>query len=384
MSLLFDEHRQFLQDRVRLETFDRAIAEVVRPGAVVADLASGTGILGLMACRAGAARVYAVDDSGMTGPARTIARDCGFGDRMIFIDGHSTRVSLPERVDAIVSDVIGQIGFLNGGAEALIDVRERWLRPGGTIMPAVVHTWVAPVEQSALYGHVNFWSTDIAGFDMSAVRHSAANTGYPHAFAPDDLLAPGVPILSCDYRSGDAELLRGAASFTVERAGTLHGLAAWFSAELSPQVVATNAPGAAHRITRRQAFFPLESAVAVDVGDVVDVSFVVRPIDFIVAWKGTCRRAGTVIASFHQSTLSGMLLVRQDLSGAAEQATPTLNAWAKARATVLALCDGHRTVREIERGVFAQHQDLFSSESRAQVFVAEVISRYADPRPPVS
>lgn len=384
MSLLIDEHRQFLEDRARLETFDRAIAEIVRPGTVVADLASGTGILGLMACRAGAARVYAVDNSGMTGPARKIARDCGFGDRIIFIDGHSTRVSLPERVDAIVSDVIGRIGFLQGGAESLVDARTRWLRPDGTIMPSIVHTWVAPVEQAALYSQVNFWGADVFGFDMSAVREPAANTGYPHAFDPADLLAHGLPTLSCDYRAGDAELARGESSFVVERAGTMHGLAAWFSAELSPRVVATNAPGAADRIGRRNAFFPVESAIDVQEGDVVDVSLVVRPIDFVVAWKVTCRRGGQVMASFRQSTLSGMLMVRQDLAGADEAAKPTLNAWARARATVLALCDGRRTVREIERGVYAQHRDLFSSESRAQVFVAEVISRYADPAPPVS
>ena len=384
MSLLFDEHRQYLQDRARVEVFDRAISEVVRPGTVVADLASGTGILGLLACRAGAARVYAVDDSGMTGPARKIARDSGFGDRMIFIDGHSTRVSLPERVDTIVSDVIGRIGFLQGGAEALVDARRRWLRPGGAMMPAVVHTWVAPVEQFALYGQVDFWGTNVAGFDMSAVREPAANTGYPHAFDAADMLAPGMPILSCDYGAGDAELSRGERAFTIGRAGILHGLAAWFSAELSPCVVATNAPDAEDRIGRRNAFFPLTTAVSVQVGDVIEVSLVVRPIDFIVAWKVTCRRGEQVIASFRQSTLSGMLIGRQDLFGAAETATPTLNAWAKARATVLALCDGRRTVREIERGVFAQHPDLFSDETRAQVFVAEVISRYSDPMPPVS
>ena len=57
MSLLIDEHRQFLQDRARIDAFTRAIADVVRPGMVVADLGSGTSILGLLACRAGASRV---------------------------------------------------------------------------------------------------------------------------------------------------------------------------------------------------------------------------------------------------------------------------------------------------------------------------------------
>ncbi|MBP6715876.1 MAG: class I SAM-dependent methyltransferase [Acidobacteria bacterium] len=382
MSLLIDEHREYLHDRARLAVFERAIHEVVRPGAVVADLGCGTGILGLMACRAGASRVYAVDDSGMVGQARQIARDNGFADRITFIDGHSTRVVLPERVDAIISDVIGRIGFLQGGAESLIDARERWLRPGGSIMPAVVHTWAAPVEHAALYGNVDFWRQPVVGFDVSAVREAAASTGYPHAFAPSDLLADGVPVLACDYQSGPADVARGEVTFTVSRPGTLHGIAAWFTAQLSPAVVATNAPGAEGRIARRHAFLPLESPVAVEAGDLVLLSLVIRPADFIVAWSVRCLRDGQERAAFRQSTLRGMLLVRQDFVGAAEDATPTLNVWAAARATVLALCDGQRTVRDIERGVFDQHRSLFSTEAHAQVFVAEVISRYADVPPP--
>jgi len=381
MSLLIDEHREFLQDRARIEALTRAISEVVHPGAVVADLGSGTGILGLLACRAGAARVYSVDDSGMTGPARKIARDCGVADRMTFLDGHSARVTLPERVDVIVSDIIGRIGFLSGGAAALIDTRERWLRPGGVIMPAVVHTWIAPVEHDGLYAQVDFWNQHPAGFNMSAVREGAANTGYPHHFDLADLLAPGLAAVSCDYRSGSAELARGEVAFVVTRPGTLHGFAAWFSAELSPSVVMTNAPGAPDRIVRRNAFLPVEAPVVLQVGDTVHVSLVIRPVDFLLTWIVSCRRGPEVLASFRQSTLKGMLMVRQDLVGAAEDATPTLNVWAAARGTILTLCDGQRTVRDIERAVFERHRALFPSEASAQIFVAEVISRYADVSP---
>jgi protein arginine N-methyltransferase 1 len=378
MSLLIDEHRQFLEDAARLDAFERAIAEAVRPGDVVADLGSGTGVLGLLACRAGASRVYAVDKSGMAPFARRIAAENGFGDRVVAVRGYSTRVDLPERVDVVVSDMIGRIGFIAGGAEALIDVKRRWLKSGGHLMPAKIETWIAPVEEAALYANVNFWTTPVQGFDMSAVRPSAANTGYPHAFEPGDLLADAAIGVECDYTATDAEVVRGHAVFTASRRGPCHGIGAWFVATLSPTVTLTNRPGAPDRINRRNAFLPLEQPVSLEPGDVVTVDLTVRPVDFVVSWTVHCDRAGRRLASFRQSTLQGMLLGREDLLTSAERSTPRLNRWATARGTVLALCDGARELREIERLVYERHRDLFSHESQAQVFVAEVVTRYGD------
>lgn len=317
MSLLIDEHRQFLEDTARLDAFSRAIAETVRPGDVVADLGSGSGVLGLLACRAGAACVYAVEHTGMAAVGRLIAKENSVADRVISVRGHSTRVDLPQRVDVIVSDMIGRIGFIEGGAAALIDVRERWLKPGGRIMPAVIATWIAPVEQADLYAQIDFWSAPVAGFSMTGVRDITANTVYPHAFAPENLLAPGQCAARCDYREGDADVARGRASFVAMRAGRLHGVGAWFVAELSPSVTMTNAPGAADRITRRNVFLPIEAPVSVEAGDVIEIDLVIRPVDFVISWNVRCRRGETELANFRQSSLGGMLLAREDLGSAA-------------------------------------------------------------------
>src|SRR5439155_3036542 len=52
-------HVKMLNDRRRTSQFLTSIREVVRPGDVVVDLGTGTGILAVAAARAGARHVYA-------------------------------------------------------------------------------------------------------------------------------------------------------------------------------------------------------------------------------------------------------------------------------------------------------------------------------------
>ncbi len=51
------EHMGYVSDAHRLAIYRRAMVAVVKPGDVVLDLGAGTGILGVLACQAGAARV---------------------------------------------------------------------------------------------------------------------------------------------------------------------------------------------------------------------------------------------------------------------------------------------------------------------------------------
>src|SRR5512136_2014557 len=98
---------EMIADRVRMEAYAEALRRTVRPGSVVADLGTGTGIMSLIACKCGARRVYAIDPSDAVQLAAETARDNGFGDRVVVIQKRSTDVTLPERADVIVSDMRG-------------------------------------------------------------------------------------------------------------------------------------------------------------------------------------------------------------------------------------------------------------------------------------
>lgn len=72
-------HRRILRDTSWVEAFDVALRKVVTPGSCVLDLGTGSGILAMLAARAGARRVIAVERTGVAELARQLVEVNGFG-----------------------------------------------------------------------------------------------------------------------------------------------------------------------------------------------------------------------------------------------------------------------------------------------------------------
>lgn len=95
-------------DRVRTEAYARAIAAVVRPGDVVLDIGTGSGVLAMLAAHAGASRVYAVERTRIHELARRHVREAGLQDIVEVIHSDMLDVtSLPERPTVVMGEVLG-------------------------------------------------------------------------------------------------------------------------------------------------------------------------------------------------------------------------------------------------------------------------------------
>ena len=153
-------HRTMICDRVRTEAFRRAIDAVVRPGDVVLDVGAGSGILSMFAARAGAARVYAVERTTVAVIAQELAAANRLEDVIHVIQGDMMDIELPERVDVIVSEWLGGFGIDEGMLPPVIAARERWLKPGGAMIPRAVTAWTALVHDRYLSETVGFLKDD--------------------------------------------------------------------------------------------------------------------------------------------------------------------------------------------------------------------------------
>ncbi len=368
---MIEEHRGYLRDRYRIAAYDRALRSLVPVDAVVVDLASGTGILGMLACRAGAARVYAIEKEGIAGLARDIARANGLADAIRNIRGSAASVTLPELAAVACCDQMGPFGIDAGVIELSQLARARFLAQDGRFMPHRLELWLAAVEQGRLQERLGFWNTQPARFDFSPVTDVAANSPAHVDLEPIDLVSEPVCAATLDLMADVALPVTMTTTLRASRRGTLHGLGGWFTAWLAPGVSMTNSPVAIDRIRRRNLFLPLGAPLALEAGTAIDVRVQVRPAEGMYAWE--IRVDGR--EPIRRSSLRALMLDRDDLLRTDPGNRPRLSTEGEATLTVLRLCDGQRTVAEIEHAAFAAHRDLFVTEESAAAFVADVLAR---------
>jgi protein arginine N-methyltransferase 1 len=252
-----------------MTAFRRAIAQVVRPGDVVLDAGTGTGILAFLACDAGARRVYAVERQHTADAAAMLARQLGYADRVTMIHGRTTEIELPERATLLTTETIGPLVFNEGILEIVADARRRLLAPGARMIPSHIDLWIAPAELPNFYERlIDWWRTPRLGFDFSAIRTFAANTVYSEKVARDHLLAAPETAMSIELRDLDDTAQRGTASFRAARDGVVQGFALGFAATLADGVMLTNQWSGAGW---DQGVLPLETPVTVTAGTPIDV-----------------------------------------------------------------------------------------------------------------
>ncbi len=367
---MLEEHRAYLSDATRLAAFRRAIRAKVRPGMVVLDLGAGTGILGFLALRAGAARVYAVEARPVLQAAREAARAAGFGERWVGIRGVSTRIELPEKADLVVADHVGCFGVDYGILEAFADARARHLRPGGDFLPEALELRLRLVESPALRRRVSFWDSAPAGFRLPGLRGMAAHTitfGRP---GRGEALSPPGTFARIDLRAATEAPFEGRTVLRAARTGTVHGLLGFARARLSRGVGISNDPCDAGGIQRSPVLLPLERPVRVRRGERCTAHLRMQPSRDLVTWR--------LDGGPEHSTFHGLLLDPADLARARPDHRPRLHARGEALAAALALCRRGWTVARIRTELRRRFPSQFPDADRAGAFLVAVLGEVAE------
>jgi SAM-dependent methyltransferase len=238
-------HRTLLADRVRNAAFHAALQRVIVKGeTTVADIGAGTGFLGFLAARLGAARVDLYEAAEIAEVARKLLRLNRLANCRI-AEVHSTDVADPDRVDVIVCETLGNYPFEENIIATLNDARARFLAPAGVIVPHAVEQFVAPVATERFWRELAVWDTVGYGLDFEPAKRMSLNNIYVRWFEPGDLLDGGASARAWDkvvFDRRNKTTRAGEVAWRMSRPVTIHGLALWWRAELAAGIALATGP----------------------------------------------------------------------------------------------------------------------------------------------
>ncbi|CAJ1975447.1 unnamed protein product [Sphenostylis stenocarpa] len=140
--------KEMLSDRVRMDAYFNAIFENKRhfAGKTVLDVGTGSGILAIWSAQAGARKVYAVEATKMSEHARALVKANNLQNVVEVIEGSMEDVTLPEKVDVIISEWMGYFLLRESMFDSVIHARDHWLKPTGVMYPSHARMWMAPIR----------------------------------------------------------------------------------------------------------------------------------------------------------------------------------------------------------------------------------------------
>ncbi|XP_017279287.1 protein arginine N-methyltransferase 2 isoform X2 [Kryptolebias marmoratus] len=276
-------HLEMLSDRSRTETYRQVVLSnsASLKNKVVMDLGCGTGIISLFCAQlAQPSVVYAVEASSMAEYTRQLVKQNGCEEVVTVLQGRAEELELPEQVDVLVSEWMGNCLLFEFMVESVLVARDRWLRDGGVMWPSSGALTLVPCQADSYYTEkMAFWERPY-GLDFTPLQPLAqqeffTKPKFSHLIEPNDCLAASCDVICLDMYTvqvRDLEEMKGEFHFCVEKSGVFHGFTAWFTVQFESLEKGGAAveldTGPNSELTHwKQTLFMLDRPVSVNAGD---------------------------------------------------------------------------------------------------------------------
>ncbi len=268
-------HFKLARDHVRNAAFDAALRRVVTPGMRVLDIGSGSGLLAMMAARAGAGQVFSCEKNpAIADVAKDIIAANGYSDRVHVLAKRSDNIDadadLGGKVDIIVSEIVSNNLLSEGVLATMEHAVANFLKPGGRVIPS------KGTVKIALAYDPNFSDrrmTIANGFDLSAFNRLAKPSyGIATLDGQLQLQSDVVNLFEFDFQATVPATKARTQRTLTARVGTVNCIAQWIHLRLDEVGEYENRPGELTFSNWDIGVYPLPKQVTLQAGDAVEVS----------------------------------------------------------------------------------------------------------------
>lgn len=240
-------HFPMMADAVRNDAYDQALRRAA-PGRRVLDIGTGSGLLAMMAARAGAAAVTTCEVvPAIAAAARDIIERNGYAESIAVHAKRSDELKVGRemwaRANVLVTETFSS-GLLSEGVLPTIEhAREHLLTPDAVVIPHRAAARGYLIGGPAIEGQA--YASQAAGFDLSGFNLFASSKFGLHLDRmPHDVLSDDFEIFSFDLRQTHFPAERKEIVITARRDGRCAGVAQWLRLDLDAETTYENRPAA--------------------------------------------------------------------------------------------------------------------------------------------
>ena len=202
---------------------------------------------------------------------------------IVLLRGKMEEVELPvDKVDIIISEWMGYFLLYESMLDTVVYARDRYLAPGGTIMPNRASMLITAIEDAQYKEEkIHFWD-NVYGFDMSSIKPWAMQEPLVDVVEPKAVVGSECAFKEIDIMTVTKEDLVFTAAFdiTMQRSDYVHALLAYFNIDFCSEGMKPIrfATGPRDRYTHwKQTAFYLPNDLQVQAGDVLRGSLSCKP-----------------------------------------------------------------------------------------------------------
>jgi predicted RNA methylase len=253
-----------LSHKSRISKFQAALEQTVTSDSYVVDIGTGSGILAMLAAKAGAKKVTALEiDRGTAEYARKSIRKNGLDDTIEVINAHFSDFIPDEPADIVVCEMLSSILLIEQQIPAVIHANKHVRKDTGILLPSEVTISCAPVQSENLWNRFSF---DELHFPSC-----------PQTASLDDVkdMSDYKPIRTFDLNHVEEDMkVEEVIEFQVLDDGSIHGIIGMFEARLHRDITLNMNDG------WRDLFLPIEQPIEVSKGNSLELSISFTPGEY--------------------------------------------------------------------------------------------------------